>query len=80
MFSLLCVPWNAAQFHATCLASQVLCDSGYSSMDIITTLFRVTRNSDMVEFLKLEYLKVGQAGLDSAACQRLPGLDSACKC
>lgn len=27
-------------------------------MDIITTLFKVTRNSDLAEFLKLEYLKV----------------------
>lgn len=31
---------------------------GYSPMDIITTVFRVVRNSDLVEFVKLEYLKV----------------------
>ncbi|GFH18182.1 DNA replication factor C complex subunit 2, partial [Haematococcus lacustris] len=36
---------------------KTLCDSGYSSMDIITTLFRVVRNSDLAEFLKLEFLK-----------------------
>jgi replication factor C subunit 2/4 len=30
---------------------------GFSSMDIITTLFRVVRNADMHEFLKLEFLK-----------------------
>jgi len=34
-----------------------LCDMGYSAMDIITTLFKVARNSDLQEFLKLEYLK-----------------------
>lgn len=38
-----------------------LYDSGYSSTDIIQTLFRVVRNTDMPEFLKLEYIKeVGQ--------------------
>lgn len=35
-----------------------LCDTGYSAMDIITTLFRVARNTDnLQEFLKLEFLK-----------------------
>lgn len=37
---------------------QQLYDSGYSSTDIIQTLFRVVRNTDMPEFLKLEYIKV----------------------
>ncbi len=32
---------------------------GYSATDIITTLFRVVRNLDMQEYLKLEYIKVG---------------------
>jgi hypothetical protein len=45
---------------------QELMDLGYSSHDIITTVFRVVRNADMPEFLKLEYLKVtrrfGEAG------------------
>ena len=37
---------------------QVLCDLGYSAMDIITTLFRVVRSFKAEEFLKLEYIKV----------------------
>ena len=36
---------------------QTLCATGFSAMDIITTLFRVVRNSDIREFVKLEYLK-----------------------
>jgi len=36
-----------------------LFDQGFSSIDIITTIFRVTRNSQIPEFLKLEYLRVG---------------------
>ena len=39
--------------------AQKLCDLGYSSMDIITTLFRVVRNfPDLAEFVKLEYIRV----------------------
>ena len=39
--------------------AQKLCDLGYSSMDIITTLFRVVRNfPDLAEFLKLEFIRV----------------------
>ena len=37
---------------------QALCDLGYSAMDIITTLFRVVRNYQAQEFLKLEYIRV----------------------
>lgn len=37
---------------------QALCDLGYSASDIITTVFRVVRNSDLAEFLKLEFIKV----------------------
>lgn len=41
------------------LCVQKLCDLGYSSMDIITTLFRVVRNfPDLAEFLKLEFIRV----------------------
>ena len=41
------------------LCEQKLCDLGYSSMDIITTLFRVVRNfPDLAEFLKLEFIRV----------------------
>mmetsp|Transcript_5311 Transcript_5311/g.13880 ORF Transcript_5311/g.13880 Transcript_5311/m.13880 type:complete len:358 (-) Transcript_5311:117-1190(-) len=32
-------------------------DMGYSASDIVTTLFRVCRNYDMPEFLKLEFIK-----------------------
>mmetsp|Transcript_11401 Transcript_11401/g.15550 ORF Transcript_11401/g.15550 Transcript_11401/m.15550 type:complete len:344 (+) Transcript_11401:159-1190(+) len=34
-----------------------LWDLGYSSMDIITTVFRVAKNQDMPEYLKLEFIK-----------------------
>ncbi|MCO5552878.1 hypothetical protein L7F22_006397 [Adiantum nelumboides] len=34
-----------------------LYDLGYSASDIITTVFRVVKNYDMPEYLKLEYLK-----------------------
>lgn len=41
---------------------QGLCKLGYSSMDIITTLFRVVRNfPDLAEFLKLEFIRVRPA-------------------
>jgi hypothetical protein len=45
-------PWLRAA------APQKLFDDGYSSTDIIGTVFRVVRNTDMMEFLKLEYIKV----------------------
>lgn len=38
---------------------QTLCDMGFSAIDIITTLFRIVRNYDMQEFLKLEFIRVG---------------------
>ena len=44
---------------------------GYSATDIITTLFRVVRNLDMQEYLKLEYIKVGQKGAGLHAADRL---------
>ena len=31
---------------------------GYSATDIITTLFRVTKNAESHEFVKLEFLRV----------------------
>ena len=40
---------------------QSLCDLGYSAMDIITTVFRVVRNYQMDEILKLEFIKVKTA-------------------
>ncbi|EFJ29878.1 hypothetical protein SELMODRAFT_90486 [Selaginella moellendorffii] len=39
------------------LGMKQLYDLGYSASDIITTLFRVVKNFDMPEFLKLEYIK-----------------------
>ena len=52
------------------LSMQVLCDLGYSAMDIITTLFRVVRSFKAEEFLKLEYIKV--------RCQQLLSTLSCC--
>lgn len=37
---------------------QQLVDLGYSAMDIITTVFRVAKNADLQEFVKLEFLRV----------------------
>jgi len=34
-----------------------LLDSGYSPVDVVTTLFRVVKNYDMNEFLKLEFIR-----------------------
>ena len=33
---------------------------GYSATDIITTLFRVTKSAESHEFVKLEFLRVGE--------------------
>lgn len=41
---------------------QSLFDGGYSATDIITTLFRVVRNADLHEFVKLEFIKVRTTG------------------
>lgn len=45
-------------FDDACAGLKQLYDLGYSPTDIITTLFRVIKNYDMAEFLKLEFLKV----------------------
>lgn len=56
----MCTPYVSSLRHPCDSSSaQALCDLGYSSMDIITTVFRVVRNYDMQEFLKLEFIKVG---------------------
>jgi len=34
-----------------------MCNQGYSAQDIISTLFRVVKSYEMIEYLKLEYLK-----------------------
>jgi hypothetical protein len=46
------------KFDDACSALKQLYDLGYSPTDIITTLFRVVKNYDMAEYLKLEMLKV----------------------
>ena len=38
--------------------AQKLFNDGYSATDIITTLFRIVRNADLQEWIKLEYIKV----------------------
>jgi hypothetical protein len=59
------------ELHDTCDAFlklrdlQSLCDLGYSAMDIITTVFRVVRNYEMHELVKLEFIKVLQKHLPS---------------
>lgn len=59
-------PLLIAKILESCLATnldeayngmRVLCDLGYSAMDIITTLFRVVRNFQAEEFLKLEFIR-----------------------
>ncbi|CAD6262651.1 unnamed protein product [Miscanthus lutarioriparius] len=45
------------KFDEACSALKQLYDLGYSPTDIITTLFRVVKNYDMAEYLKLEMLK-----------------------
>lgn len=47
-------------FDDACSGLKQLYDLGYSPTDIITTLFRVVKNYDMAEYLKLEFLKVAR--------------------
>jgi replication factor C subunit 2/4 len=43
---------------------QELWDHGYSAVDIVTTLFRVTKSSEsLAEYLKLEFIRVSSAVL-----------------
>ena len=46
------------KFDEACSGLKQLYDLGYSPTDIITTLFRIIKNYDMAEFLKLEFMKV----------------------
>lgn len=46
------------KFDDACSGLKQLYDLGYSPTDIITTLFRIIKNYDMAEYLKLEFLKV----------------------
>lgn len=45
-------------FDDACTGLKQLYDLGYSPTDIITTLFRIIKNYDMAEYLKLEFMKV----------------------
>ncbi|TYG77377.1 hypothetical protein ES288_D03G189800v1 [Gossypium darwinii] len=45
------------KFDDACFALKQLYDLGYSPTDIITTLFRIIKNYDMAEYLKLEFMK-----------------------
>jgi len=45
-------------FDEACSGLKQLYDLGYSPTDIITTLFRIIKNYDMAEYLKLEFMKV----------------------
>lgn len=46
------------KFDDACTGMKQLYDLGYSPTDIITTLFRIIKNYDMAEYLKLEFMKV----------------------
>eukprot|EP01018_Ginkgo_biloba_P012607 Gb_10902 [translate_table: standard] len=44
-------------FDEACSRLKKLYDLGYSATDIITTLFRVIKNYDIPEYLKLEFIR-----------------------
>ena len=46
------------KFDDACSGLKQLYDLGYSPTDIITTIFRIIKNYEMAEFLKLEFMKV----------------------
>jgi len=50
---------------------QKLFNDGYSATDIITTLFRIVRNADLQEWIKLEYIKVRLMGRPARAAYML---------
>ncbi|KAM6541428.1 hypothetical protein CsatB_005875 [Cannabis sativa] len=45
------------KFDDACFGLKQLYDLGYSPTDIITTIFRIIKNYDMAEYLKLEFMK-----------------------
>uniref|UniRef100_A0A7N0TUY5 Replication factor C C-terminal domain-containing protein n=1 Tax=Kalanchoe fedtschenkoi TaxID=63787 RepID=A0A7N0TUY5_KALFE len=45
------------KFDDSCFGLKQLYDLGYSPTDIITTLFRIIKNYDMAEYVKLEFMK-----------------------
>lgn len=48
------------KFDEACTGLKQLYDLGYSPTDIITTIFRIIKNYDMAEYLKLEFMKVSR--------------------
>ncbi|KAL0700183.1 hypothetical protein Bca4012_056305 [Brassica carinata] len=46
-----------SKFDDACHGMKQLYDLGYSPTDVITTLFRIIKNYDMAEYLKLEFMK-----------------------
>jgi len=50
-----CLQGDIKKAHTQMMA---LWNHGYSTIDILGTLFRVVKNYDMMEYLKLEYIKV----------------------
>lgn len=64
------------RFDDACSGLKQLYDLGYSPTDIITTLFRIIKNYDMAEYLKLEFLKVAKwANLNVCFIEFEPSLD-----
>uniref|UniRef100_A0A7S4C1K2 Replication factor C subunit 2 n=1 Tax=Chrysotila carterae TaxID=13221 RepID=A0A7S4C1K2_CHRCT len=47
----------AADFQKACTIVEQLWNDGYSGIDVIGTFFRITKNEDMDEALKLEFIK-----------------------
>ena len=41
---------------------QTLYNQGYSPLDIVTTLHRVLKSHDMMEYLRLQFIKVREGG------------------
>ncbi|KAA8522359.1 hypothetical protein F0562_013280 [Nyssa sinensis] len=52
-----CVPEGLEAIIFTADGLKLLSDLGYSPTDIIITLFRIIKNYDMAEYLKLEFMK-----------------------
>ena len=57
-FSTLTHVWHPVRLTTAMPMRQKLFNDGYSATDIITTLFRIVRNADLQEWIKLEYIKV----------------------
>ncbi|CAA6675499.1 unnamed protein product [Spirodela intermedia] len=62
------------RFDDACVGLKQLYDLGYSPTDIITTLFRVIKNYDMEEYLKLEFMKVATGFAHMRICDGVGSL------